>query len=278
MSLEIIPADNFTVRELVDLYNQTRVDYLVPMPMNEARLAEYIQAFDIDLHTSGVARTDDGQVLGLSMLGVRPPWAWITRLGVLPTIRRSGAGAALMDFMLTNAQILGMDETHLEVIRNNVPAHRLFLKKGFKETDEYLVMRRAPHAAPEPVQGSTTWLDHEAALNVLETYPRHLTWITALKSMQNVPDVLGLQVELETGDTGWLVFRYHKFSLSHLIFHTEQGSPVKVGIQLLVNLYSRYPRHDTYAENIHVEDPHLPALLGLGYFANFRRIEMRRTM
>ena len=278
MSLEIIPADNFTVRELVDLYNQTRVDYLVPMPMNEGRLAEYIQAFDIDLNTSGVARTDDGQVLGLGMLGVRPPWAWITRLGVLPTIRRSGAGAALMDSMLAHAQNLKMEETHLEVIRNNVPAHRLFLKKGFKETDEYLVMRRAPHPAPEPVRGKATWLDREAALEILETYSKHLTWITALNSMQNSPDVLGLRVELTNGSAGWLIFRYHKFSLSHLIFHTEQGSHVKVGIQLLVNLYSRYPRHDTYAENIHVEDPHLPALLGLGYFANFRRIEMRRKM
>ena len=40
MSIEIIPADRFTVQELVDLYNQTRVDYLVPMPMNAERLAE----------------------------------------------------------------------------------------------------------------------------------------------------------------------------------------------------------------------------------------------
>ncbi len=74
--------------------------------------------------------------------------------------------------MLTHAQTLGMEETHLEVIRNNVPAHRLFLKKGFKETDEYLVMRRAPHAAPEPVRGKATWLDREAALDILETYPQ----------------------------------------------------------------------------------------------------------
>ena len=117
MSLEIISADHFTVQELVDLYNQTRVDYLVPMPMNVGRLAEYIQLFDIDLRLSSVARTDEGQVLGLSMLGVRPPLAWITRLGVLPAIRRSGAGNALMDSMLANAQSLDTQETHLEVIR-----------------------------------------------------------------------------------------------------------------------------------------------------------------
>jgi ribosomal protein S18 acetylase RimI-like enzyme len=278
MSVEIIPADHFTVQELVDLYNQTRVDYLVPMPMNAERLAEYIHLFDINLKLSSVARTDDGQVLGLSMLGVRPPWAWITRLGVLPAIRRSGAGSALMDSMLTNARTLGMEETHLEVIRNNVPAHRLFLNKGFKEVNEYLVLRRAPHSVPESVQCSTTWLDREAALGTLESYPKHLTWITALDSMRNAPDLSGIRVEFANGSSGWLVFRYHKFSISHLIFHTEQGSPVKIGIQLLAILYSRYPRHDTYAENIQVEDPHLPALLGMGFFDNFRRIEMRRKM
>ncbi|MFZ5819278.1 MAG: GNAT family N-acetyltransferase [Chloroflexota bacterium] len=278
MAIEIIPASRFTVQELVDLYNQTRVDYLIPMPMNAERLAEYIHLFDVDLSLSCVARAGEGQVLGLSMLGARPPWAWITRLGVIPANRRSGAGDALMDSMLACAQALGMKETHLEVIRNNVPAHRLFLKKDFKEATEYLVLRRAPRPVPEPVHCCTTWLDRDAALGALEAYPRHLTWITALASMRNAPDLSGLRVELSNGSSGWLVFRCHKFSLSHLVFHTEQGSPVKVGIQLLVNLYSRYPRHDTYAENIQVEDPHLPALFGMGFFDNFRRIEMRRKM
>ena len=87
MSIEIIPADRFTIQELTDLYNQTRVDYLVPMPMSADRLSEYIHDFDVDLKLSCVARDTDGQVLGLSMLGVRKDIAWITRLGVIPTTR-----------------------------------------------------------------------------------------------------------------------------------------------------------------------------------------------
>ena len=99
MSVEIIPADRFTIEELTDLYNQTRVDYLVPMPMNADRLREYVHDFSVDLRQSCVARNIDGQVLGLSMLGIRNDIAWITRLGVLPSSRRTGAGSKLMDYM-----------------------------------------------------------------------------------------------------------------------------------------------------------------------------------
>jgi N-acetylglutamate synthase-like GNAT family acetyltransferase len=244
--------------------------------MNPDRLAEYVSDFDVDLSRSGVARAEDGQVLGLGMLGVRENKSWITRLGVLPTTRRSGAGEALMDYMLEKADALDFEETHLEVIKNNDPAHRLFLKKGFLEADVYLVMRRAPHAVSEPLIGEVIWLDKEEALATLQTYPHHLTWINAYDSMTNAPDVEGLHIELPNGDTGWLVYRSHKFYLSHLVMHTEQGDPAEVGTQLLRHLYAQNPRKDTYAENIHESDQHLPAFKALSFFENFSRIEMRR--
>jgi hypothetical protein len=81
---------------------------------------------------------------------------------------------------------------------------------------------------------------------------------------------------LPNGDSGWLVYRSQKFYLSHLVIHTEQGDPVEVGTQLLRHLYSRNPRKDTYAENIHESDLHLPAFKALAFFENFSRIEMRR--
>ena len=278
MTIKVISAEKFTIQELTDLYNQTRVDYLVPMPMNADRLAEYIHDFDVDLKRSGVARADDGQVLGLGMLGVRENRAWITRLGVLPTTRRGGAGAALMDYMLAMADELSLEETHLEVIKNNEPAYRLFLKKGFYGTDEYLVMRRAPHAISDPLVGEMEWLDEDEALETLLTYPNHLTWINALESMANASDVQGIRIWLPNGDTGWLVFRRQKFFFSHLVMRAEQGEPIEVGTQLFRHLYAFNPRMDTYAENIHVRDPHLPAFRALTFFENFSRIEMRRCV
>ena len=100
MGLNVLPASQFTTEELTDFYNQTRVDYLVPMPMSVDVMAEYIHDFDVDLELSPVIKDNEtGQFLGLGMLGVRDDSTWITRLGVLPNIRRSGAGAAAMRAM-----------------------------------------------------------------------------------------------------------------------------------------------------------------------------------
>jgi ribosomal protein S18 acetylase RimI-like enzyme len=277
MTIETISAVQFTISELTDLYNQTRVDYLVPMPMSADRLAEYIRDFDVDLSCSCVARASNNQILGLGMLGVRGNRTWITRLGVLPATRRSGAGAAMMDYMLEKTEILNLKETHLEVIKNNEPAHQLFWKKGFHDADEYLVMRRAPHSISEPLSGDIEWLDRDEALQTLQAYPNHLTWINAIESMENSPDVNGMRIQLPDGGRGWLVYRIQKFFLSHLVMYTEQGDPVEVGTQLLSHLYTRYPRMDTYAENILESDPHLPAFRSLSFFENFSRVEMHRS-
>ena len=282
MTIELIPAEQFTLQELTDLYNQTRVDYMVPMPMNASRLGEYVHDFDIALSQSCVARTSNGEMLGLCMLGVRPERTWITRLGVLPATRRSGVGSALIDCMMENAIKLGAKVTQLEVIRNNLPAYNLFSCKDFKETGEYLVLRRAPRPVSEPLRGSVDWLDSTGALEALQAYPHHLTWINDLESMRNAHDVEGLRLTLPDGGIGWLVYRNTKFTLrstlSHLVIHTEYGNPMEVGMQLLLSLHTHYAHHDTYAENIHTDDQHLPAFRALGYFENFSRIEMLHSI
>jgi hypothetical protein len=94
--------------------------------------------------------------------------------------------------------------------------------------------------------------------------------------MVNSSNVQGVRIRLPNGDKGWLVYRRQKFFFSHLVMHTEHGDPVEVGTQLLLHLYSDNPRVDTYAENIHKNDPHIPAFKALAFFENFSRIEMRR--
>ena len=94
----LLPASDYTLDELTQAYNQTRTDYLIPMPMNPDRLNEYITLYDVDLPSSRVAVVGE-TIVGLGMLGRRPGQGWIPRLGGLP-------GAVLGAFVLGGLEIL----------------------------------------------------------------------------------------------------------------------------------------------------------------------------
>ncbi len=275
-AIRLIPAAHFSVEQLTDIYNQTRVDYLVPMPMNAARLLEYIRTYDVDLEHSLVAMQDD-QLLGVAMLGVRDGRAWLTRLGVIPDTRRSGVGRALCDALLNQAEDLGIHFQMLEVIKNNAPAHALFLKLGFYEVGELLVLRRSPIIPPhDPVVADAQRLDRAEALDLVAQDRGTQPWTNQSESLSNASEVSGLRVTLVDGSEGWLVYQRQKFLLSRFAFKTQSGDPVNMARAFLSHLHHQYPRLDTHLENFQVNDPHLPAFYEAGYVESFRRIEMWR--
>jgi ribosomal protein S18 acetylase RimI-like enzyme len=274
-AIQLVPASSFSIEQLVAAYNQTRVDYLVPMPMNAARLAEYIHMYDVDLDCSQVA-IDGDQILGLAMLGVRPGQTWITRLGVLPVKRRRGVGEALMRALLDATDQLRVNCTSLEVIQHNTPAHTLFLKLGFSETRELLILRRPPGPPAEVPEAKVNWLDRTEALALLAMRSTAPAWTNETRSFINIENVLGLSLRLPDGSNGWLVFERQKFILSHFVMRTVQGDAVAVCRALLAHLYQRHPDLDTHTENIPVDDPHLPGFFETRFVESFRRIEMQR--
>lgn len=274
--IKLVSASTFGIDQLTAIYNQTRVDYMVPMPMNAARLAEYIKTYDVDLEHSLVAMQDD-ELLGVAMLGRRQDRAWITRLGVLPTTRRNGVGQALCEGLLEQAENLGIDFQMLEVIKNNVPAHTLFLKLGFYEVGELLVLRRSPIIPPpEPVIADAQRLDRTESLDLVGQDRGTQPWTNQSESLNNASEVSGLRMLLVDGSEGWLVYQRQKFLLTRFAYKTQTGSPVEMARAFLSHLHYQYPRLDTQLENIQVNDVHLPAFFEAGYVESFRRIEMWR--
>jgi ribosomal protein S18 acetylase RimI-like enzyme len=274
--VQLTPASCFSIEQLTAIYNQTRVDYLIPMPMNAARLAEYIEAYDVDLERSLVATYGD-EMLGVAMLGVRKDRAWITRLGVLPNTRRLGTGKALMNGLLEQANELGIRFAMLEVIKNNTPAHQLFLKIGFYEIGELLVLRRSPVIPPpDPIVADAERLERTDALALLARDRGLQPWTNQSETLLNGQDISGLHVTLADGSRGWLVYQRQKFTLTRFVYKTEVGDPQAVARAFLSHLHHQYPRLDTHIENIRVSDPHLPAFYQMGYIESFRRIEMWR--
>ncbi|MBI5352762.1 MAG: GNAT family N-acetyltransferase [Chloroflexi bacterium] len=276
-AIKLIPASQFTLDQLTAIYNQTRVDYMVPMPMNASRLAEYIAIYDVDLEHSFVASTPDGQMLGVAMLGLREDRTWVTRLGVIPNTRRGGVGQALVERLLEQSAHLSIDFVMLEVIKNNVPAYQLFKKLGFYEVGELLILRRAPIIPPiDPIIADAERLDRADALDLVGRDRGTQPWTNQSESLFNANEVSGLRLMLADGSRGWLVYQRQKFMLTRFIYKTEAGNPADVLYAMLSHLHYQYPRLDTQIENIQINDPHLPAFYKMGYVESFRRIEMWR--
>ena len=270
---ELVSANQFTVEELTDAYNETRLDYMVPMPMNAARLQEYINLYQIDLSNSLVV-IDEGKKVGLGMLGVRPGRSWITRLGLVASTRGKGIGSLLMNGLVGNSEKLGLEKTILEVIKGNEPAHKMFKKFGFEEQRELLILRRAPAEVPKPTS-EVSWLELDECLHLLKSRQGMIAWTNQTESLEHAKGVTGLKVTTQDGKTGWLVFQRTLFNLSRLMFDTQDKSADTMR-ELLYHLHSHYPTVDTYTENIPADDPHLQAMLDVGYLEAFSRIEMHR--
>lgn len=274
--IKLLPASRFTIDELTAIYNKTRVDYMIPMPMNAARLAEYIEMYDVRMEHSLVAM--EGETMrGVAMLGVRADRTWITRLGVIPSTRRTGVGEALMRGVLEQSALLGIHFNMLEVIKNNTPAHQLFLKLGFYEVGELLILRRPPFKQVyEPVVADARRLERYEVLDLVGYDRGTQPWTNQSESLSYGADIFGLYLTLPDGSRGWLAYQRQKFTLTHFIYKTEEGDPQKVAYACLSHLHHQYPRLDTHIENIQVNDPHLPAFYKMGYVESFRRIEMWR--
>lgn len=247
------------------------------MPLNAARLTEYIHNYDVDMERSVVSMYDH-EILGINMLGIRKGRSWITRLGVLPVKRRQGSGESMTRHLLEITRKMGQKSITLEVIKDNFPAHNLFIKLGFRETRELLVMRRPPNGDHLTPQARIDWLAPDAITDLLAAYPHNLAWTNQPETYINFGDARAIYCKLPGGHRGWMIFRKDKFYLTHFILHTESGEPTKVAQALLATVHNKYPLLDTHIENIPVDDPHLPAFRFFGYLVAFRRIEMDKTI
>lgn len=277
-TVELIPASAFSYEELTEAYNLTRVDYLVPMPMNAARLREYVKIYDVDMDNSVVA-VDGNEILGLAMLGVRERRAWITRLGIIRSMRRQGTGWRLVSHLVEQARQKNADYIVIEVIKNNTPAHHLFLKAGFHETRELLVLRRPP--GPPNIQapsGKIKTLGYSEAIYLLENRASKPSWIDETESLINSGNLSAFYAILDDGSKGWLVYQNTVFQLGRLVIQTDEGNPLSVGRALLHYLHCVHPAQDTKTENFLQGDPHWRAFQEMGYMQVFDRIEMVRPL
>jgi ribosomal protein S18 acetylase RimI-like enzyme len=272
VKFEIVRASTFSLGELTEIYNATRSDYLIPMQMTPEEFEDYLTIYDVKVEHS-FAAVVARQVLAIGMLGIRPGMGWVTRLGVLPGGRKRGVGEAILRRLMAESQALGLRATVLEVIKANPPARNLFTKTGYKETRELLVLKRSPAVRYPPDGCEVEWLDQPGSLAILNAYDYPLPWTNHPATYSHHSDMQGIRIK-RADACGWLVFRQHGGTISHLVFNTVAGSSQETARCLLAHLYHRYAGAHTSLENIAIDDPHVPILFEFEFIEAFRRIEM----
>ncbi len=270
-------ASQYSYDQLAEIYNQARVDYIVPMPMNGKRMAEYVRDYDVDLNASAVALNSEALELGVCMLGVRGDRTWITRLGVIPERRGKRIGQFLTEQMLENARALRARRVQLEVIKGNTPAIGLFQKLGFEPVRELMVVRRPPSAPDDALNGSTaelTALDNAEIGVLLRDYEQtqQVAWTEERTSLMNGGSLRGLRAVLPSGESGWLIFQRLPFQLTHFVFSSPCSDELlRV---LLHHVHKTHSAQDTKIENLPVDHAAWRVMQQFGYLEVFRRIEM----
>jgi len=78
-----------------------------------------------------VAVDDDG-LLGYAGLATNDGEAWVQNIAVRRTAQRRGAGRALLEALLAEAERRGIKQTLLEVAVDNAPAQHLYATYGFE--------------------------------------------------------------------------------------------------------------------------------------------------
>ena len=272
-----VPASAFSFEELADIYNQTRIDYIVPMPMNAKRMEQYVKSYDINLNASLVAKDSDEEIAGIGMLGLRGERAWVTRLGVLPYKRRHHLGHFLMETLLEQARHHAACQVQLEVIKGNTPALRLFLTFGFQETRELLIIRRPPGkpAMENPLPETTvTVLTPDAIIECLEQREPGASWIDETPSLIHAGSLRGLRIALPSGETGWIVYQNTVFQMAYFVIRSSEPARNDITQALLYQVHLLNPMQDTKIENLAALDSRWPVFQEMGYVEAFRRIEM----
>jgi ribosomal protein S18 acetylase RimI-like enzyme len=276
--VEVISAAQFSIAELTDIYNQTRVDYLVPMPMSERKMREYAHNYDIDFSQSAVA-VRGNEPLGLALLGVREDTTWVTRMGVAPNTRQKGVGQKLMDKLIDNSGQMGAKLMTLDVIKGNKPAEHLFTKSGFQPVRDLLIARRPPKPVDIVTHGThIEVLGYRDAVKLLGKRQDTPSWLTSTRSMVNAGNLSALYADLPNGGKGWVVYQNTVFQLGRLVFKIEAGDPTEVATALLENMHWRHPVQDTIYENFSATAPYWSAMQKIGYIVSFMRIEMKKPL
>jgi len=145
--LELVPAGEFPLGELADLFTHSFAGYFVDIQDTAELLAQRLRVDSTDLHLSQVARIE-GQPVAIILVSARGNTCRVSGMGVIESQRGAGIGRQLIEYCCRQLATLGYRRLTLEVIEQNVIAEALYRSLGFGEQRRLVGFERAPRDPP----------------------------------------------------------------------------------------------------------------------------------
>jgi len=131
MKLDIRPASDYPMPELLYLMNLSFEEYIVSISLNLIQFLTMLRKDSIDLYESRVL-LGDGEPVGMALIARRGWTSRLAAMGIVKDARGIGAGTWLMQRVIQDARDRKDHEMLLEVIEQNEYAVRLYRKCGFE--------------------------------------------------------------------------------------------------------------------------------------------------
>lgn len=136
------PLESLQLSRLAKLWNESFEDYIIPIELSEEQLQQRINTLHLSPTSSFIAEVEDTEA-GIVLYGEEifhgKSTAWIGGMGVIKPMRQHGVGKAMIEKTIDMARVDGIDQLHLEVIKENVKAEKLYKKSGFDYLHEVTV-------------------------------------------------------------------------------------------------------------------------------------------
>ena len=167
MNLDIQPASDYPLPDLLHLLNLSFEDYLVAINFNLIQFLTMLRKDSIDLFTSRVLLVE-GEAAGIALIARRGWTSRLAAMGIVKYMRGAGAGSWFMQKLIQEARDRKEREMVLEVIEQNHSAVKLYQKCGFSSVRRLVGLLRKQ--ASENKDGALTEIDLREAGKLISQF------------------------------------------------------------------------------------------------------------
>ncbi len=147
MNMDIRPASDYPMPDLLYLLNLSFENYIVPINFNLIQLLTMLRKDNIDLFASRVL-VNEGEPAGVALIARRGWTSRLAAMGIVKAMRGQGAGRWLLENVIQDARSRHEREMMLEVIEQNTNAVNLYRTCGFESVRRLVGMVREHAVEP----------------------------------------------------------------------------------------------------------------------------------